>query len=242
MTKNLRTDLAIELHEQHQLGSNIPGVKIAKERDKDIDVGITWVSVTNSEGAIALGKPIGNYITLESNILKQNDPAAHKEIAKVLAQKLGKLHNLAPNAQVLIIGLGNRYVTPDALGPQVCERVLITRHMGEHVPEGLQGKLCGVSALAPGVMGITGIETAEIVKGVCDRIHPDIVIAIDALAARSASRINTTIQICDTGISPGAGMGNKRAVLNEESLGVPVIAIGVPTAYIMQNRKSQLSM
>jgi len=161
--------------------------------------------------------------------MKENDPTAHEEIAKILAEKLGQLHQLPQDAVVLVIGLGNRHVTPDALGPQVCEKLLVTRHLGDDVPLDISGELRAVCAIAPGVMGITGIETAEIVKGVADRVKPDLIIAIDALAARRTSRINSTIQISDTGINPGAGMGNKRTPINEDSMGVPVIAVGVPT-------------
>jgi len=229
MNKNIRTDLALEMRESHENQDEIPGVEMTVEQDDNLGITVTWVSVTNQDGEESLGKPIGNYVTLESDLMKENDPAAHEEITKVLARKLGQLHNLPKDAQVLIIGLGNRYVTPDALGPQVCERVLVTRHMGDYTPPDLAGRLRGVCALAPGVMGITGIETAEIVKGVCGKVAPDLIIAIDALAARRTSRINTTIQISDVGINPGAGMGNKRTPINKSSMGVPVIAIGVPT-------------
>ena len=227
---NFRTDLAIELRENlSPTNDDIPGVEMTVEENDNCGVRVTWVEITTEEGAQAMGKPIGNYITLESQAMKENDTHAHEEIAKILARKLGRLHKLGEDATILVIGLGNRHVTPDALGPQVCEKLLVTRHLGEDVPEELQGRLRGVAALAPGVMGITGIETAEIVKGVVDRAKPDLVIAIDALAARRTSRINATIQIADTGINPGAGLGNKRLPLNEEGLGVPVIAVGVPT-------------
>jgi len=226
---NIRTDLAIELREnlQDASGADIPGVQIQVEQDENHTV--TWVEITDKTGAEAMGKPIGNYITLESDAMKENAPEMHEEIVKVLAVKLGRLHNLSKDAVILIIGLGNRHVTPDALGPKVCDKLLVTRHIGDAVPQELIGKLRDVCAISPGVMGITGIETAEIAKGVVDRVKPDLIIAIDALAARATHRINSTIQISDTGINPGAGMGNRRLAINEKSMGVPVIAVGVPT-------------
>jgi len=236
MTKNIRTDLALEMREclYNETGEEISGVEITIEEDDELGITVTWVSITNEEGAAAMGKPIGNYITLESSSMKENDPDAHEEIAKILAQKLGRLHNLNKEAVILVVGLGNRHVTPDALGPQVCEKLLVTRHMGDDVPHDLKGRLRAVSALTPGVMGITGIETAEIVKGVAEKIKPDLIIAIDALAARQTSRINATVQMSDAGVNPGAGMGNRRTPINKESMGVPVIAVGVLTVHIMQ--------
>ncbi|MCL2456452.1 MAG: GPR endopeptidase [Defluviitaleaceae bacterium] len=225
--KNFRTDLALEMREN--LNDDPQGVEISVEEDENLGVKITWVEVQNETGANAIGKPIGNYVTLESNALKENDFDAHEEIAKILAKKLARLHNLDENAVVLVVGLGNRQVTPDSLGPKVCEKILVTRHLGDDVPDELRGKLRAVSALSPGVMGITGIETAEIIKGVSEKISPDLIIAIDALAARKTSRINATIQMSDAGVNPGAGLGNRRTPINRESVGVPVIAVGVPT-------------
>jgi spore protease len=224
--QNFRTDLALEVREHT---GEIQGVEITTEEDDNLGVTVTWVSIDDENGAEAMNKPIGNYITLEATAMKENDPDTHEEIAKILARKLGQLHNLGPNAVILVVGLGNRHVTPDALGPLVCEKILVTRHLGEDVPEELKGKLRAVSALSPGVMGITGIETAEIIKGVTEKINPDMIIAIDALAARRTSRINTTIQMSDAGVNPGAGLGNRRTPLNRKTMGVPVIAIGVPT-------------
>ncbi|MCL2387870.1 MAG: GPR endopeptidase [Defluviitaleaceae bacterium] len=229
--KNIRTDLALEMREHLTDGSGneLSGVEITIEEDEELGITVTWVSIEDEEGAAAMGKPIGNYITLESAAMKENDPDTHDEIAKILARKLGKLHELPSDAVILVVGLGNRQVTPDALGPKVCEKLLVTRHLGEDVPEELKGKLRAVSALSPGVMGITGIETAEIVKGVTEKIRPDLIIAIDALAARRTSRINATIQMSDAGVNPGAGLGNRRTPINQGSMGVPVIAVGVPT-------------
>jgi len=230
MNKNIRTDLALENSEYiNENGHDLNGVDVTTEVDDDLNITVTWVSITDETGASAMGKPVGNYITIESAAMKESNTAAHEEIVKILARKLGKLHNLQPGAVILIVGLGNRNVTPDALGPQVCEKILVTRHLSEDMPQELQGRVRAVSALAPGVMGITGIETAEIVKGVADKVKPDIIIAVDALAARRTSRINATIQMSDAGINPGAGLGNKRAAINRATMGVPVIAVGVPT-------------
>jgi spore protease len=224
---NFRTDLALENREG--IDGDIPGVEVTIEQDDELSITVTLVEITDEDGAKAMHKPIGSYITLESHAMKENDPAAHEEIAKILARKLSKLIDLPAEASILVIGLGNARVTPDALGPQVNERLLVTRHLGKDVPCDLQGKLRAVSALSPGVMGITGIETAEIIKGVSEKIQPDVIIAIDALAARKTSRINATIQMSDAGINPGAGLGNHRTPINRETMGIPVIAIGVPT-------------
>ena len=224
MKTTFRTDLAMEL--QQTLTDNT-GVEAFSEEEGGITT--TWVKVTNQAGAEKIGKPEGNYITLESAQMKENNLEAHELLAATLADTLRQLSDMPEEAAVLVIGLGNRHVTPDALGPLVCEKLLVTRHLQDDVPVDYMGKLRSVCALAPGVMGITGIETAEIVRGVAEKVSPDLIIAIDALAARSTSRINATIQISDTGINPGAGLGNKRTPINKESTGVPVIAIGVPT-------------
>lgn len=232
---NMRTDLALEnrelLREGRKDDSEIDGVEIETEVTGDITV--TWVKIVNDVGAQAMAKPIGNYITIESESMKDNDAEAHEEIIKIMAKKLGQLHNLNKNAAVLAAGLGNWQVTPDALGPKVIEKLLVTRHMNDVLPEELQAQVRSVAAIAPGVMGTTGIETGEIIKGVSEKIKPDLIVAIDALAARRTSRINATIQMTDTGINPGSGLGNMRMRLNKDTLGVPVIAIGVPTVYIM---------
>ncbi|MCL2189390.1 MAG: GPR endopeptidase [Defluviitaleaceae bacterium] len=223
---NYYTDLALENHEQLQDDS---GVEVTVEEDETLGATVTWVEITNPTGSNAMGKPIGNYITLECSAMKTPDPAAHEEISKILARKLSALFPLEEDTTILVVGLGNWQVTPDALGPQVCERMLVTRHLQDEMPPELQGRVRRVAALRPGVMGLTGIETAEIILGVAKRVKPDLIIAIDALAARKTSRVNTTIQISDTGISPGAGLGNKRTPLNHKTVGVPVVAIGVPT-------------
>jgi len=231
MTKrNIHTDLALENKEHiSECGQELSGVEVTTEEDEELGITVTWVKITDETGAKSMGKPVGNYITIESAAMKENDTVAHEKIIKILAKKLGKLHNLQPDAVILIIGLGNWQVTPDALGPKVCDKILVTRHLGDDMPQDLMGRVRAISALSPGVMGLTGIETAEIVKGVAEKIQPDMIIAIDALAARRTSRINTTIQMSDAGINPGSGLGNKRAAINKATMGVPVIAVGVPT-------------
>jgi len=228
---NMRTDLALEnqemLQENQQDESNIEGVEIETEQLSGITV--TWVKIVNQQGAEAMGKPIGNYITIESEAMKDNDAEAHEDIIKIMAQKLGQLHKLNKDSSILATGLGNWQVTPDALGPKVIDKLLVTRHMSDILPDELQEHVRSVAAIAPGVMGTTGIETGEIIKGVSEKIKPDLIIAVDALAARKTSRINATIQMTDTGINPGSGLGNIRMRLNKDTLGVPVIAIGVPT-------------
>ena len=236
---SVRTDLAVEAREmllesrnsvQEQKDiSEIEGV-IIKEREEQ-DIKITLVDIT-SEGAEALGKKEGKYLTLEVIGIRQQDTELQKKVEEVLAHEFShfiKELGIKENASCLVVGLGNWNVTPDALGPQVCENLLVTRHLYELQPESVDEGYRPVSALAPGVMGLTGIETSDIIFGVVEKTKPDFVIAIDALASRSIERVNSTIQISDTGIHPGSGVGNKRKELSEKTLGIPVIAIGVPT-------------
>ncbi|WP_058486900.1 GPR endopeptidase [Defluviitalea phaphyphila] len=228
---NIRTDLAIETREmvRKEQDIEVPGVKVTVEEQKEKKITVTWVEIINKEGEKQMGKPIGNYVTVESPLMKENDVEAHEEIIKILAKQLVKIKNLKEHEVILIVGLGNWNITPDALGPKVISKVFVTRHLLENVPKQIDASVRPVSAISPGVMGITGIETSEIIQGIVKKIKPDLVIAIDALASRKTSRVNTTIQIADTGVHPGSGVGNKRKGLNKETLGVPVIAIGVPT-------------
>ncbi|MDO4300328.1 MAG: GPR endopeptidase [Clostridia bacterium] len=222
------TDLALEIAENICKDSSVEGIEMKRENYGLDNTNVTIVSITNDKGAEALGKPLGNYITLESSFIKENDIEAHEKLISILSSHIKELCPRNINT-TLIIGLGNAQVTPDSLGPKVVDKILVTRHIKDTVPEDITNSVASVAALAPGVMGMTGIETAEVVRGVTDRVKPDLVIAIDALAARKVSRVNSTIQLSDTGVAPGAGVGNKRKTLDEESLGVPVIAIGVPT-------------
>ena len=229
---SIRTDLAIEVTEMLTKETNkeeIDGVSICIEENKEKNIHVSWVKILNEKGENKMGKPIGNYVTIESEAMKENDILTHEKITKVFSKKLIKLCNLKKDSTILIVGLGNWNVTPDALGPKVISKILVTRHIKESLPKELNQNVRPVSAISPGVMGLTGIETAEIISGVVGRLKPDLVIAIDALATMKTSRINATIQMTDTGVVPGAGMGNKRKILNKETLGVPVIAIGVPT-------------
>ena len=226
---NIYTDLALEA--ASGLCDEIDGVKVTSEEEDEAELVITTVEIHNEYAQSELRKPIGKYITLESPLLMENDPSAHEVIIKKFSQKLGQLHNLGENDTALIVGLGNWNVTPDALGPKTISRVLVTRHVTgtDAVACEIEDSVRPVCAVTPGVMGLTGIETGEIVRGIVDRVRPDVVIAIDALASRSIKRINCTIQMSNTGVNPGAGLGNKRMELNQKTLGVPVIAIGVPT-------------
>lgn len=231
---NIRTDLAIEAREmiRHKDVDDAPeieGVKVTTEEIEPMNIVVTWVEIFNEQGVKNMGKPIGNYITIESETMKDNDREAHEKIIEVLSKQLISLRKIGEDSLILVVGLGNWNVTPDALGPKVVSKVLVTRHIKNTLPKLIDESVRPVSAISPGVMGLTGIETVEIIKGVVDRINPDLVIAIDALAARRTNRINATIQMSDTGVNPGSGVGNKRMALNEETLGVPVIAIGVPT-------------
>ncbi|MDI3310477.1 MAG: GPR endopeptidase [Thermoanaerobacterium sp.] len=226
---NIRTDLAVEARELYKGGQagEIPGVLVDESQDDGIK--IVKVSILDDDGAKTMGKPIGDYITIEAPDLKYRDIELEGKVAQKLADVIKKISNVNVNMKVLVIGLGNWNVTPDALGPKAIENIVVTRHLKELAPLQFGENICSVSAMAPGVLGITGIETAEIVKSVVDKIKPDLVITIDALASRRVERLATTIQISNTGISPGSGIGNKRSAINVESLGVPVIAIGVPT-------------
>lgn len=220
------TDLALEIAEN--ICNSPDGIDVKKEECKLENTYLTVVEITNAKGAEQMGRPIGTYITLESEFIKENDIEAHENLIEILSKKI---KNLCPKNlnTTLVIGLGNLHITPDSLGPKAIDKILVTRHIKDTVPDDINNSVASVAALAPGVMGMTGIETVEVVKGVTDRVKPDLVIAIDALAARKVSRVNSTIQLSNTGVAPGAGVGNKRKTLNEDSLGVPVIAIGVPT-------------
>jgi len=233
--KNVRTDLTLEAHEllreqavrEENEERDIPGVLVENAGDDEIK--ITRVRVISPAGEKAIGKPMGNYITLEVPGLKDNDQELYERTCKALATELASILKLEKKTMTLVVGLGNWNVTPDALGPKVVSSMMVTRHLLEYLPDQVDEGVRPVCAVAPGVLGITGIETGEIIKGIVEKIRPDYIIAIDALASRKVERVNTTIQIADTGISPGSGVGNKRMELSRATLGVPVIAIGVPT-------------
>jgi spore protease len=228
----IRTDLAVEARESFEEDDvEIRGVVIDENYVEEKDIKITRVVIETKNGAKAMGKPMGTYVTLEAPNMVVPDEDYHREISKELAEQIKKLIPLDKDVSVLIVGLGNRDVTPDSLGPNVVENLLITRHVIKEYGKEAYGKdkVNIISGIVPGVMAQTGMETLEIIKGVVNETKPDYVIAIDALAARSTKRLNRTIQITDTGINPGSGVGNHRNGLNQESLNVPVIAIGIPT-------------
>lgn len=230
---SVRTDLAVEAHqmlqESQEEQKGIQGV-IVKEREEE---GTIITKVTIDEAASeAMGKKPGNYLTLEVQGIRQQDTELQQKVERIFAKEFSYFLEevgVTKEASCLIVGLGNWNVTPDALGPIVVENVLVTRHLFQLQPESVEEGFRPVSAIRPGVMGITGIETSDVIYGIIEKTNPDFVIAIDALAARSIERVNSTIQISDTGIHPGSGVGNKRKELSKETLGIPVIAIGVPT-------------
>lgn len=221
---NIRTDLAVEATNMHK--EALIGVESESEEKNGIK--IERVRIKTEEAARAIGKPVGNYITITTRDLSDNDREDYEEACMCLAEELKGILNIEEKAHVLTVGLGNEDITADSIGPKSVKKLLVTRHIKELMPEEVDESVRSVSALAPGVLGITGIETSEIVKGVTEKVKPELVIAIDALAARSMTRLGRTIQIADTGINPGSGVGNNRKELSEKTLGVPVIAIGVP--------------
>lgn len=226
---NVNIDMAVEAHEilRGECGDEIPGVRMSKAEFEHAIV--TTIGIETEQGVQEMGRPQGTYITIDAPEIRVNNYLVHHEISEILAKELVKLMNLDENSSILLVGLGNWNATPDALGPQVIDKSLATRHLFQLSPDELKGKLRKVSAIAPGVLGITGIETAEIIRGIVEHVKPDWVIAIDALAAGSLERIGTSIQISDTGVSPGSGVGNRRVGINEETLGCKVLAIGLPT-------------
>lgn len=228
----IRTDLALESGERFKQNQvEIHGVVIEEQQKNDSDITTTVVRVETENGAAAMGKPQGMYITIEAPNLTEPDEEYHEEVAKEVARYLKQLFSFQKGQTVLVVGLGNGKATPDALGPWAVEQIHVTRHImmnfGLNLPDNMY--YCKVSALTPGVMGNTGMETFEIVKGVVDEIRPDVVIAIDALAARGVRRLGRTIQMTDAGVHPGSGVGNHRQGLNKKTLGIPVLGIGVPT-------------
>ena len=219
-----RTDLALELKEEKNIGSAQSGIIVKTRIDTTNHIKETKIIIKNKKGEDSLGKPKGTYITIEAKDLSTNDGSFHKEMSEALFLNLKEMLN--KKKKILIAGLGNADVTADSLGPKVVNNLYITRHLQK---EGIGNYQFELSAIAPGVMAQTGIETSEILESLADRIKPDVVIVIDALAARSYSRLNKTIQISDTGIAPGSGVGNHRNEITQHTIGVPVLAIGVPT-------------
>ena len=230
---NFRTDLALERRDLYKKANNIEkeidGIETEEENIEN-KIYLSRVKVTNKQGEDAIGKPIGNYITIDIKNLKTSNEDEIQKASEVVTKELKNLidKHVDSKSPILVVGLGNLYVTPDALGPKVVNEIDITRHLIEYMPEVLDEGTRPVSAIAPGVLGTTGIETQEILKGIVDNIKPSLIIIIDALASRSIERISSSIQLADTGIVPGAGVGNARNEISQKTLGIPVIAIGVP--------------
>ena len=234
---NIRTDLALEEKERFESDQvEVQGVVLEEEYDKEREIRVTTVRIETENGAKTMGKPVGTYLTIEAPNLSSPDEGIHREVSEELAKYLIEvMEKIIPESEhdkeVLVIGLGNRQATPDALGPYVADNLNVTRHIVKEYGKdaALEEMNCVVSAIVAGVMAQTGMETAEIIKGVVRETKPDLLIVIDALAARNSRRLNRTIQIADTGINPGSGVGNYRNAITKETIGVPVIAIGVPT-------------
>lgn len=227
---NFRTDMAVERNDMYKKqNGQIDGVEVQNEEKENIK--ITRVKITNEEGEKALNKPKGNYITLDIKNIKTIDNEQIEKISDNLAEELRNIikEHISDTEDILIVGLGNLYVTPDALGPKVVPEIEITRHILEYMPKAMPEDTRPVSAISPGVLGTTGIETMEILKGIVENVKPKMLIVIDALATRSIERISSSIQIAETGIVPGAGVNNTRKEISQKTLGIPVIALGIPT-------------
>ena len=233
----IRTDLAMEQKERFESDHvEVSGVVLEEEYDEEKEIKITTVRIETENGAKTMGKPVGTYLTLEAPNMAAADEGYHREISETLAGFLEKYmkdteENQEKGYSVLVVGLGNREVTPDALGPYVVDQLNVTRHIVQEYGRYAVGKGGSriVSAIVPGVMAQTGMESAEIIRGIVNETTPDLIMVIDALAARSTKRLNRTIQISDAGIYPGAGVGNHRSEITKDTMGIPVIAIGVPT-------------
>ncbi len=223
----VRTDLALEAKEDVDASdSKLEGVIVEEKVNKHADIHVIKLTITNEKGEKLLRKPMGTYLTLEAPEMSEPSEEYHREISCVLAEYIRELiqpYWREDGISVLVVGLGNREVTPDALGPNVVNNIAIRRESE------VDGQKISISGIVPGVMAQTGMETAVIIKGVAAETKPDVVIAIDALAARNSKRLNTTIQVSDTGIHPGSGVGNHRRAITKETIGTNVIAIGVPT-------------
>lgn len=231
---SFRTDMADERVDEYKKVHNlseIDGIEVVTKKDENVVT--TTVNVLNENGANAVSKEIGKYVTMEIQDLNYLDDESEQDVANKVAQEIKELIGNDKNKSILIVGLGNVYVTPDALGPKVAQNVEITRHILNFAKEIAEPGTRSVSAISPGVLGTTGIETSEIVNSIVSSVKPDMIIVIDSLASQSVHRIGTTIQFSNTGITPGAGVKNKREGINEHTLGIPVIAIGVPTVVDM---------
>lgn len=237
-----RTDLAIEARELWQQSAGktteLSGVKAIEEQHMGYTV--TTVEILDDEGERELGKPRGRYVTIDLGTGRRKSSDGFERAVKVLAAELKKVLQLDKKDSVLVVGLGNSAITPDAIGPKTLESTMITRHLTQRLPKYF-GSMRRVSAIAPGVLGTTGLESAEVVRGVVQRSKPDRIIVVDALAAASVKRLCCTVQMSDTGITPGSGVGNSRAAFNRETFGVPVVAVGVPTVVDSKTLEADLA-
>lgn len=230
---NFRTDLALERRDIFKKNNNLEEIDGIETENKEIDenLKVSIVRITNENGEQAIGKPIGTYITIDIKKLKLAEEEEIQKSAETLSQELKEVidKHIQFKDDILVVGLGNLYVTPDSLGPKVINEIDVTRHIIKYLPQYIDENSRPVSAISPGVLGTTGIETLEILEGIVQNIKPKLLIVIDALASRSIERISSTIQISDTGIVPGAGVGNTRKEISQKTLGIPVVAIGIPT-------------
>lgn len=227
-----RTDMAVERRDLYKITNKIQEINgIECEEEKINDMNITRVKITNKEGEKALQRKIGEYITIDIKRLNNITIEKEDEIVETFSKELSRIvdNHISKNEEILIVGLGNLYATPDSLGSKVVQNIEITRHIKIYLPNAINQNTRSVSAITPGVLGTTGIETIEIVRGIVDNVKPKLVIAIDSLCSKNIDRINKSIQISDTGIIPGGGVGNRQEELSQETLGIPVIGIGIPT-------------
>jgi len=227
--EHIFTDLAVESREIYkpEEKKEIEGISINVKEEKNYSV--TIVEVLNNQGSASIKKPVGKYITIDVPNLDKTDEDLKDEISIALSKELKSITEGYKKDKILIIGLGNWNISSDSLGPKVVDRVLVTRQFFVNYNKEFDETMANIAAMAPGVMGITGIETGDIVKGIVDKIKPDLVVAVDALSSRKMNRVSTTIQISNVGINPGSGVGNNRGALSKETLGIPVIAVGIPT-------------
>ncbi|MEY7998979.1 GPR endopeptidase [Clostridium sp. Mt-5] len=226
---DVRTDLAVETRERcrKERGGEVPGVEV--EETVEDDIKITCVKIVEDIGEKIMGKPKGSYITVDMPRLTHYDGEIRDKVSKVVGKVLSSMIDIDKSMTALVVGLGNWNITPDSLGPKVVSKLMVTRHLKQLVPDKIDEGIRPVCVISPGVLGLTGIETSEIIKGVVDKVKPNLIICIDSLASRKMDRVNSTVQIGNRGISPGSGVGNRRMELSEKTLGIPVIAIGVPT-------------
>ena len=235
-----RTDLAVErrdiYNKANNLENDLAGIECEEEKPTE-KISITRVNIKDEEGQKALGKPIGKYITLDIKDMKYMEDEDLESVSSSISGELKKVldKHLEPQDSVLIVGLGNEYVTPDSLGPKVASNLEVTRHVIKYCPQFVKEGTREISAVSPGVLGVTGIETLEIVKGIVENVKPKLLIAIDSLCSKDMNRISSSVQIADTGIVPGGGVGNRREELSQNTLGIPVVAIGVPTVTMFPN-------